>query len=72
MYDIVLSLGSQVGVVVIIRASHLYNSGSNPGLRMWAEICRSQSDFKGFSLGTPVFLPQPKIDSQLISSAVVL
>ena len=39
---------SQVGVVVIIRTSHLYDLGLNPGLRMWAEICRSQSDFEGF------------------------
>ena len=63
---------SKVGVVVIIHASHLYDPGSNPGLRMLAEICRSQSDFEGFSPGTPVFLSHPKIDSQLIPSAVVL
>ena len=64
--------GSQVGIVVIIRTSHLYDPGSNPGLGMWAEFCWSQSDFEGFSPGTPVFLPQPKINSQLIPSAVVL
>ena len=58
--------------MIIISASHLYDSGLNPGLCMWADICRSQSDFKGFSPGTPVFLPQPKIKSQLIPSAVVL
>ena len=62
----------KVGIVVIIRAFHLYDPGSNPGLCMSAEICRSQSDFEGFSPRTPVFLPQPKIDSQLIPSAVVL
>ena len=67
-----MNTGSQVGVEVIIRASHLYDAGSNPGLRMWAEVCRSQSDFEGFSPGTSFFLPQPKIDSQLIPSAVVL
>ena len=39
---------------------------------MWAELCRSQSNFEGFSPGTPAFFPQPKIDSQLIPSAVVL
>ena len=49
--------GSQVGVVVISRTSHLWDPGSSPaGLRTWAEICRSQSDFEGFSPGTPVFL----------------
>ena len=53
--------------MVIIRASH---PGSNPGLHMWAEI--SQFDLEGFSPGTPVFLPKPKIDCQLIPSAVVL
>ena len=58
--------------MVIIRASHLYDPGWNPGFRTWAEICRSQSDFEGFSPGTPVFLHQPKIDSQLIPSAMVL
>ena len=26
-------------------------------LRMWAEICRSQSDSEGFSPSNPVFLP---------------
>ena len=31
--------GSQVGVAVITRASHLCNAGSTPGLRTWAEIC---------------------------------
>ena len=40
--------GSQAGVVVIIHASHLYDPGSNPCLRMWAEICQFQSDFEGF------------------------
>ena len=49
--------GSQVGVVVITRASHLYNPGSTPGVRMWAEICPSLSESEGFSMGTPVFLP---------------
>ena len=52
-----LDLGSQVGVVVITRASHLYDPGSPPGVRMWAEICPSLSDSEGFSPGTPVFLP---------------
>ena len=50
--------GSQVGAVVIIRASHLYDPGSNPVLRTWAEICQSQSGSEGFSPGTPVFLPR--------------
>ena len=58
--------------MVIIHTSYLYDSGLNPGLCMWPELCRSQSDLEGFSPGTPVFLPQPKIDSQLIPSAVVL
>ena len=49
--------GSQVGVGVISRASHLYDLGLTPGLRTWAEICQSQFDSEGFSLGTPVFLP---------------
>ena len=48
---------TQVGVVVITRAYHPYDPGSTPGLSTWAEICQSQSDSKGFSLGTPVFLP---------------
>ena len=50
-------MGSQVGVVVITRTSHLYKPGSNPGVRMWAEICPSLSDSEDFSPGTPVFLP---------------
>ena len=49
--------GSQVGVVVITRASHLYDPGSTPGVRMWADICPSLSDSESFSPGTPVFLP---------------
>ena len=43
--------------MVIRRAFHLYDPGSIPGLRMWAEICRSQSNSEGFSPGTPIFLP---------------
>ena len=49
--------GSQVGVAVISCASHIYDPGSSPGLRTWAEICRFQSDAEGFSPGTTVFLP---------------
>ena len=48
---------SQVGVAVIIRISHLCGPGIESWTHMWAEICRSLSDFKGFSPGTPVFLP---------------
>ena len=33
---------SQVGIVVISHASHLYDPGLSPGLCMWAEICLSQ------------------------------
>ena len=51
------SLGSQVGEVFINRASHLYDPGSSPGLRTWADICQSQSHPEGFSSGTAVFLP---------------
>ena len=51
-------MGSQVGMVVISRASHLYDPSSIPGLRMLAEIFWSQSDSESFSPGTPVFLPQ--------------
>ena len=50
-------LGSQVGVVVISCASHLYDPELSPWLCTWAEICQSQSDSEGFSRGTPVFLP---------------
>ena len=50
-------LRSQVGVVIIIRASHLYDPRSTPGVRMWAEICPSLSDSESFSPGTPVILP---------------
>ena len=50
-------LGSEVGIVGITRASHLYNPGSTPRVRMWVEICPSVSDFEGFSPGTLVFLP---------------
>ena len=48
---------SQVGVVVTSRIFPLYDLRSNPGLRTWAEICRSQSDSEGFCPGTPAFLP---------------
>ena len=41
--------------VVLIKKSVL---GFNPWLRLWAEICQYQSDFKVFSQGTPVFLPR--------------
>ena len=56
---------SQVGVVVITRASDLYDSGSTPGVRMWAEICPSLSDFEGVSPGTPVFLPRLTLCSEV-------
>ena len=49
---------SQVGVVVISRASHLYVLGLSSGLHTWAEIGRSQSGAKGFSPVTLVFLAQ--------------
>ena len=52
-----LNKGSQVGVVVITRASHFYDPGSTPAVRMWAEIYSSLSDSEGFSPCTPVFLP---------------
>ena len=54
VYKELSRVGSHVGVVVINRASPLYDPGSNPGLRMLAEICRFQSDFEGFSPGTTV------------------
>ena len=64
---------SQVGIVVISHAFHLYDPGSNPGFRMWAEICRSQSDLEGFSRVLRFSsLSQKSTDSQLIPSAVVL
>ena len=34
----------------------LYDPGSIPRLRMWAEMCGDLNDSEGFSLGTPVFL----------------
>ena len=43
--------------MVISRTPNLYDSGSSPGLRTWAEIYRPQSDSQDFSLGTPVVLP---------------
>mgnify|MGYP001796131330 CR=1 FL=1 len=55
LYDKV-QVESQVGVMVISHAIHLNDLGLFPRLRMWAEICQSQSDFEGFSLGTLVFL----------------
>ena len=65
-------MGSQVGIVVISRASHLYDPESNPGLRTWAEICRSQSDSEGFSPGTPVFLPlQIRLSCQDLSRRAI-
>ena len=50
-------LGSQVGIAVIIRISHLCGPGIESWTLMWAEICRSLSDSEGFSPGTLVFLP---------------
>ena len=50
-------LESLVDLVVISRAFHLYDLGSSLRLCMEADICLSQSDSVGFSLGTPVFLP---------------
>ena len=65
-------LGNQVGVVIISHASHLYYPGLNPGLRTWAEICRSQSDSEGFSPGTPVFLPlQIRLSHQHLSHRAI-
>ena len=64
--------GSQVGVVVISRASHLYDPGSSPKLRTWAEICRSQSDLKDFSSGILVFLPlQIRLSHQELSCRAI-
>ena len=39
---------SQIGIVVISRAFHLFHPGSIPTLHTWAEICRSQPDSEGF------------------------
>ena len=50
--------GSQCGRVVTLAPLTSVDPGSNPGLRTWTEICRSQSDSEGFSRGTPVYLPQ--------------
>ena len=41
-------------------------------VRTWAEICRSQSDSEGFSLGTPVFLPlQIRLSRQDLSGRAI-
>ena len=52
--------GSQGGLVVINHASHLCDPGSTlgPEVVCGLSFSRSQSDSKGFSPGTPVFLPQ--------------
>ena len=53
-------------------ALHLYDPGSIPGLRMWAEICRSQSESEGFSPGTLVFLPlQIRLSFQDLSRSAI-
>ena len=43
--------------MIVSRSFHLCDLGLIPKIRMCAEICQSQSDSEGFSLGTPVFLP---------------
>ena len=58
IFNLCFTEGSQIGGVVTSPAFHLYNPVSISRLRTWAEICRSQFDCKGFSLGAPVFLPQ--------------
>ena len=50
--------GSQGGLVVINRASHLCDPGSTLAqIVCGLSFSRSQSDSEGFSPGTPVFLP---------------
>ena len=64
--------GSQVDVVVISHAVHLYDPGLIPRLREWAEICRSLFDSEGFSPGTPVFLPlQIRLSRQDLSRRAI-
>ena len=68
-----IPLGSQGGLVVIKRASHL----CDPGSTLARVVCglsfsRSQSDSEGFSPGTPVFLPHQKSTPGLFHQAVVL
>ena len=63
---------SQVGAVIISRASNLYDPGSSPGLRTWAKIGPSQSEAKGFSPGTPVFLPlQIRLSRQYLNRRTI-
>ena len=59
MSNVELNLGCQGGAVVSIGTFHLCDPGSIPawgGYVGWV-IGRSQSDSKGFALGTLVFLP---------------
>ena len=63
---------SQVGVIVI--SSRL--PPLRPGIMYWAcawvEICRSQFDFEGFAVGTPVFLPlQIRLSGQDLSRRAI-
>ena len=67
------SWGSQGGLVVINRASHLCDHGSILARVACGLSCsRSQSDSEGFSLGTPVFLPPQNRLAAKIHLAVVL
>ena len=47
-------------------------SGSNPGLRTWIKICRSQSGAEDVSLGTPFFISlQIRLLRQDLSSRAI-
>ena len=63
-----LTTGIYIGIVAISCASHFYDPGLSPRLRMWSEFCQAQSDsesvFSGYSDFPPstnlTFMPRSK------------